>query len=380
MLTPRQNLLKAFHHEEPERVPVIALSDGYNRPTGMPASFYEDVQTLASRHPTLLAHTTALSRYLGVDILDRTGGYTPIYPDMGYTFTEEGDFQKERWETPYGVITCQVKKVTYPACPGEPDLITLFPIEYPVKSLSDYRAFAYIFEKMEYHILQDDIARRIADVGEDGIVTAGAPSSPLGMCVRLYTGVAHLAYAWSDHRSQLHDLLEVIAENYLRACRGLAKTQADGVISYDDTTTLAISPSMFRELEAPYINRAADILHAAGKLYIHHACGHVAGLLKDFRSTRIDALDGPAAPPVGNTTVAMASEGLGDGITIMPFSEEYAVKNSDPAVTRAYIRSMFEQAVSRRNLVIDIVSPPAAPIETLQIAADEARRCAMNPI
>lgn len=373
-------MLKAFHHEEPERVPVIALSDGYNRPTGMPASFYEDVQDLTARHPTLLAHTSALSRCLGVDILDRTGGYIPLYPDMGYTFTEEGDLQKERWETPYGVISSTVKKVTYPTCPGEPDLITLFPIEYPVKSVNDYRAFAYIFEKMEYQILKDDIIKRIEEVGDDGIVTAGAPSSPLGMCVRLYTGVAHLAYAWHDQRSQLVGLLEVIADNYLRCCRGLAQTAADGVISYDDTTTLAISPAMFRELEAPYINRAADIMHAAGKLYIHHACGHVAGLLKDLRSTHIDALDGPAAPPVGNTTVAMASEGLGDAITIMPFSEEYAVKSADPAVCRAYIRSMFDQAVSRRNLVIDIVSPPAAPIEALRVAAEEAKRCSMNPI
>ena len=87
---------------------------------------------------------------------------------------------------------------------------------------------------------------------------------------------------------------------------------------------------MFRELEVPFLNQSADILHRAGKLCIHHACGHVLHLLKDFGTTRIDGFDGPAAPPVGNTTVAQARGGLGESIVIMPFTEEYAMKSGDP--------------------------------------------------
>jgi hypothetical protein len=148
----------------------------------------------------------------------------------------------------------------------------------------------------------------------------------------------------------------------------------DGTINYDDTTTMAISPRMFRELEVPFLNMTADILHRTGKLCIHHACGHIRHLLADFSDTRIDGLDGPAAPPVGNTTVAQARTGLREGIVIMPFTEEYAMKSGDPATVRGDIRTMFEQAGSPRDFIVDVVAPPGGPVESLWLAVDEAKR------
>ena len=62
MTTPRQNLLKVLGHEEPDWVPIVVVSDGYNRPIHMPPSFYEAKG---------LDRTLALSRFLDVDVLDR---------------------------------------------------------------------------------------------------------------------------------------------------------------------------------------------------------------------------------------------------------------------------------------------------------------------
>jgi uroporphyrinogen-III decarboxylase len=165
-----------------------------------------------------------------------------------------------------------------------------------------------------------------------------------------------------------------MSDNYLRCYRGLAEMPGDGTINYDDTTTMAISPQMFRELEVPFLNQTADILHAADKLCIHHACGHVEQLLEDFQQTRIDGFDGPAAPPVGNTTVARAREGLGPGIAIMPFAEEYAMKSNDPATVRGAIRTMFEEAGSPEGFAVNLGAPPGCPVESLWLAVDEAKR------
>jgi hypothetical protein len=367
MTTPRDNLLKVFRHEEPDWIPVTTLSDDYNRPAGMPASFYRDVRGLDA--------TRALADYFGLDVVDRCGAYSETYRNVQYSRTVEGDIETQRWETPRGVITSRTRRVEYPGgTNGEPNLVTAFPIEYPVKSVKDYQAFAAIFEDMRYAFHPEAVAQRMRETGDRGIVTAGGPPSPLGMCVRLYTGVEHLAFAYHDHHHDLCELFEVIAENYLACYRGIAQTQVDGTINYDDTTTYAISPAMFRELEVPYLNQTADILHAAGKFCIHHACGHVLGLLPDFRATRIDGFDGPAAPPVGNTTVAQARERLGSDVAIMPFTEEYALRSGEPDVIRAMIRGMFEQTGSRRNIVIDVVAPPALPVANLWLAVDEAKR------
>lgn len=367
MTTARENLLKVFCREEPEWVPVVTLADGYNRPNHLPASYYQAIHSMSP--------SRALAEYFGVDVLDRVAGYREHYRNVGYTFTEAGDDQTEQWETPHGTVTRRVRKIRYPCgSAGEPDLTTLSRIEYPVKSVADFKAWAYVLEDVEYEFLSDDVARHVAAVGDAGIVTVNAPSSPLGMSVRVYMGIETLAIAYKEHPDELRELLEAIAESYCRCYEGIATMSGDGTINYDDTTTYAISPKMFRELEMPFLNRSADILHRAGKLYIHHACGHVLDLLPDFRQTRIDGFDGPAAPPIGNTTVAQARRGLGDGIAIMPFTEEYAMKSNDPATVRGYIRRMFQEAGSPRGFVVNIVAPPAGPVESLWLAVDEAKR------
>ncbi len=369
MLTPRENLLKSLRHEMPEWVPIITLCDNYNRPVHLPQRFYQEWMERSNWQ--------ALSRHFDVEIMERVGAYTEVYHNVQHTISREGDISIQRWETPYGVITARHKEVRFNCgSAGEPDLVTSFPIEYPVKSVEDYRAFAYILEDCEYALDPEVVTRKVAEVGDRGIVTLSAPSSPLGMCVRAYTGVEHLAYAYHEHHSELCGLLEAIAESYYRCYRGLAELPGDATINYDDTTTLAISPRMFRELEVPFLHHTAEIVHAGGKACIHHACGHIHDLLADLGETGIDGVDGPSLPPVGNTTVAEARAGLGPEVLIIPFTEEHAIRSGDPEVIRGSIRAMFEQASTPRNLIIDIVSPPAIPVENLWLAVDEAKRLA----
>jgi hypothetical protein len=366
MTTPRQNLLRTYRREEPEWVPVVTLADGYNRPVHMPASYYDDIKGMSP--------SRALARYFDLDVLDRVGGYSEHYRNVEYTKTTEGKLEVERWETPYGVLTLRALPTEYYLGEGEPPLTSLARVEYPIKSVDDLRAFAYIYENLEYEFHTDQVAMQVAAVGDSGLVTVNAPPSPLGMCVRVYAGTQTLGFLYKDYLHELRDMLAAVGESYLRCYRGIAKLPCDGTINYDDTTTHAISPTMFRELEVPFLNQSADILHGAGKVCIHHACGHVQHLLADFRATRIDGFDGPAAPPVGNTTVARARAGLGDGIVIMPFTEEYAMKSGDPQTVRGSIRSMFEGAASPRSLVIDIVAPPGGAVESLWLAVDEAKK------
>jgi hypothetical protein len=367
MTTPRENLLKVYGHQEPDWVPVVTLGDGYNRPIHLPSSFYEET--------TRMSPFRALSRYFDADVLDRVYVHREVFHNVTYTKTVDGSLETERWETPGGDLTRVVKKMGYSVGDGsEPDLVSWARIENPVKSAADFEALASVFDDMTYEFDGELAARTMQSVGDTGIVTLGAPSTPLGMCIRMYLGVEATAIAYKEHHSEFRDLLAVMGDNYLRCYRGLAELDGDGTINYDDTTTMAISPQMFRELEIPFLNQTADILHEAGKLCIHHACGHVAQLLEDFRGTRIDGFDGPAAPPVGNTTVARAREGLGPDVVIMPFTEEFAMKSNDPATVRGAIRTMFEEAGSPTNFIVNVASPPGVPVESLWLAIDEAKR------
>ena len=370
MITPRENLLKVFRHEVPEWVPIIVLADGYNRPAGMPPGFYEGFEDEESG--TVLA----LSEYFDIDVFYRVdGAWAEGFRNVRYRSSLDGGVETRRWETPYGVITTRLKEVRFPSrVPDEPDLATSFPVEYPVKSVQDYRAFAHRFADLQYEFNPDLVARRALELGERGIVAVAGPSSPLGMCVRYYTGVEHLALAYSDHPRELRQLLEQIGEKYCECYRGIAQADCDAAIIPDDTTTQAISPAMFRELAVPYINRFADILHEAGKVCIHHACGHIFHLLEDLRGTRVDVLDGPSPPPQGDTSVAQAREKLGPRMAIMPFTKEDTLKSGDPGLIRGYIRRMFEEAGSPENWIVNVLPPPGVAVANVWLAVDEAKR------
>ena len=171
MTTPRENLLKVYRHEEPDWVPIVALADGYNRPSQMPASYYEDIQGMSP--------SRALSRYFELDVLDRVGGYTEHYRNVGYTKTVEGKLETERWETPYGTITLRALRTEYALQEGAP-LTSLARVEYPVKSVADLRAFAYIFENLEYEFHPQQVAQRVDAVGGERTGDRGSASKPAG--------------------------------------------------------------------------------------------------------------------------------------------------------------------------------------------------------
>ena len=365
--TRRENMLRVFRHEEPEWVPITTICDNYSRPIDMPDGILDSNEGVSA--------TLALARYFDIDIWDRCNAYTENYRNVDYRNTTEGSVRTQQWETPYGVITSRHKAVRSRNPSGEEDRVTSWaPCEWPIKSSKDFKAFAHIAENTEYEFHPDEVAKRSLELGDRGILALSAPSSPLGMCVRAYMGVETLGFAYYDHPNEFRDLLELIADKYYEAYRGIAQTSGDAAINYDDTTTFAISPTMFRELEVPYLNKTADIMHAQDKFLIHHACGHVLALLDDLRGTRVDVLDGPYAPPAGDTTVAQAREKLGFDIVISPPTDDLTVQIGDPEAIREYVRSMFQQAESPRNLIVDVVPQPGAPVANLWLAIDEAKK------
>ena len=370
MTTPRENLFKVFRHEEPDWVPIVGAADGYNSPSGMPSSFYDIVGR---------SRALELCQYFDVDVMDRPGGLIETrYRNVEHTASTEDGLRTECWGTPHGVITRRSGRREWPSPhKGEPNLVSWAPCEWPIKSVDDYKAFAHIVENQEYVIHAEVAAQSKRNVGDSGMVTPGAPASPLGNCVGLYMGVEHLAYACVDHPTELRDLLAVIAEKYYECYRGLAETEIDAAFAMDNTSTQAISPRMFRELELPFLNTAADIMESAGKLFVNHACGKIRDLLGDLAGSRIHGLHGPAMPPVGNTTVADARAKLGS-IVIMPYGmtslDADTVDKGDPDTIRHHIRGIFEEAGHRRNLIVWIAPPAAVPVATMWLAVDEAKK------
>jgi uroporphyrinogen-III decarboxylase len=80
---------------------------------------------------------------------------------------------------------------------------------------------------------------------------------------------------------------------------------------WEDSSTTNISPAFFERYVVPDINAWGRVVHGAGKLLIHHACGHIRDLLPIMALTEADAIESITPPPTGNVGIGEARALLG---------------------------------------------------------------------
>lgn len=249
MMTVRDNLLTVFRHAKPEWIPVVCHVDSYSQPNreGMDPE-------LAKAMPPTEGSVATLSRHLGLDIMDF---FSPPCTIKRHKVKEETIQQPDGWttllKTPYGELRQVYKR------PGEDGVP--YCQEHFVKTAADLPALSSVFEDEELIMdpgARDYVQKRKTQIGDQGLIRCYMPGTPLGMMVRVYSGVENIAYLWADHRRVLHHLFKAMEESYLKQFRLHAALGYDILYGTDDTSTTAISPAMFEEFCLGYTDRVVD--------------------------------------------------------------------------------------------------------------------------
>lgn len=370
MVAPRENLLKVFRHEAPEWIPVVGHVDPYNRPDreGMDPKLAEALGEVKWCDES----TVAFSRYLGIDIMDF---FSPplrsVRKNVAVERVEEGDTTTNIWHTPHG----HLREVIRICRTG--GTVSSNWVEHPVKGPEDLPAFASIFEDEESEVDAEGlekVKRRRSLIGDGGMMMFFMAGTPLGMMYRMYSGIETLAYLWADARDALHDLFQVMEQNYLRRYALAAKTDVDALVGMDDTSTTAISPAMFEESNMELTDARARAAHDAGNLYFHHSCGLIRDLLPLYRQTQMDAVHAFTIPPVGDVTVEEGRKLLGDRITIIAGLGQLAGSMADRDAVRASIRGMFEGAGPGDHFILGLAAYPDKTMEQTRFIVEECRK------
>lgn len=365
-MTPRENLLTVFRHEKPEWIPVTCHADPYNQPgrEGMDPK-------LAKAMPPVQwgdGSTAILSRYLGLDIMDFFG---PPCRIKRRKVKEETIEQPDGWttilQTPRGELRQVHKRAGKDGTP--------YCQEHFVKSAEDLPALASVFEDEEL-VLDPDageyVQKRKDQVGDGGLIRCYMPGTPLGMMVRVYSGVETIAYLWADHRQELHQLFKVMEENHLKQFRLHASLGYDILYGTDDTSTTTISPAMFEEFCMGYTDRVVDAVHEYGTLYAHHSCGLIRNLLDLYRQTRMDAVDALCLKPIGDiNSIAEAKARLGQRITIMAVMIQISGNMDDREAVSQSVARMFRDAAPGDNIIFGTYGEPIKPMADHEFLARE---------
>ena len=121
------------------------------------------------------------------------------------------------------------------------------------------------------------------------------------------------------------------------------------------------------------MRRCGDVLRSAGKVYIHHSCGHMRAFLGDLAAAQIDGWDALTSPPDGDVTIGDARRALGDSVVLMPVIPATIVDRAGVDELLAFVREMYRQAAPGRNFVLWAVPSAGVPIERFRLIISEAK-------
>lgn len=378
MISPRENLLRVFRHERPEWLPVTGHCDPYNQPNreGMAPELAEALGEVRWGGTA----TVTFSRALGLDIMDWFG-LPAVSVRRRKVVAEqvvEGDITTRIWHTPAGDLREVIR-----TCRDSTGAVSSNRTEHMVKGPADLAALAAIYQD---EVIETDPAgvertrERRELIGDDGMVLGTMSGTPLGMMVRVYSGVATLAWLWADARAALRDCFAVMEDNYRRRLAIGAQSDVDAIVGVDDTSTTAISPAMFETCCVGLTDTRAALAHAAGKLYFHHSCGLIRDLLPRYRQTGMDAVHAFTVPPLGDVTVAEGRALLGERITIIAGLGLLAGPMDRPAEVRAGIHRMVRDATPGDHFILSVAGYPHRTMAQTKFAVDCCREAGGSPV
>ena len=368
-LSPRDNLLKVFRHEQPGWIPVHL---GHIAPTDLLDRSDMDPELDAALGTIQWGDSSAriLDEYLCLDALDACN--PPIRLERRgvsekHTACDNGRTSTTTYTTSHG----ELREVQRRAQDDIPSYCT----EHLVKSNDDLPALTDLFENATPVVdpaAVDRFRERKVRLGDRGLIFCALQGTPVGMMVRMYSGPETMAYLWADRDDRLRRLFKAMTECHVRQAQLLAELGFDLIYNMDDTSTTCISPAMFEEFCMDYTDRMADAVHARGVFYVHHSCGHIRRLLDLYRQTKMDAVDAlNLAPPRGMGDIpalAEAFERLGPNIAILTGLGVRREQLDDECASD--IRRVFRDAAPGRNIVF---SAKGATITRMKFLAAECR-------
>ncbi len=276
---------------------------------------------------------------------------------------ERGNELRVQYETPVGTLTVRAHNSTI----GN----TWFVTEHPVKRREDYKILSHVIERMVIAPNHQAIQQEIDLLGEDGLsmpLISPFLKTPFQALVEHFVGTEQLVYDLMDYPEEVEALLDVMSERAMQAVRIAVESPAQAFITWEDTSTTNISPSLFERYIAPEMDRWGQVVHAAGKLFIHHACGHVRALLPAMAKEAIDAVESLSPPPTGNVEVWEAQEILGPRVGIVGGIEPVHFLTLDLDDFREYVETLLDRVTPHHYVLANSDScPPGVDVDKFRL-------------
>jgi len=299
-MTPKERILSAIQGKPVDRVPWCPF-----------LAYWWEKQPESFREQGQLAFMEAI----GADPLLRgIPGVAWRVEFKGTNFRNEtrGEEMENIYETPVGTLR---ERYIH-----SPEGDTWFLVGHAVKIEEDYKILQWMYEHAVVHNEPEVLNQNLREIGNRGLgisVVGPTHKSAFQSLVEQYVGTQELSFALFDFPETVEACLEAMRQVSYKTAEISVESDAEVFIFFEDSSTTNISPAMFEKYTMPEIDTWGRIIHGADKLLLHHACGHVKGLLPHMSQLPLDGIESMSPPPTGNISYAEARPQLPGNIALI---------------------------------------------------------------
>ena len=239
-------------------------------------------------------------------------------------------------------------------------------LKHAIQVPEDYARLADILTRVRIRPTPERFAARHAQIGTDGIAVAflSLACGPMHHLMRDCRKYEAFCLDLYDDPAQMAGCLAALTALYDAILASAAASTAEVVLfgaNYDETVTY---PPFFAEHIVPWLNRATDAMHAAGKLLLTHTDGENQGLLPALRDCRFDVADSVCPAPMTKVSLREYRDFFGRRTTIwggVPSNITLKACCSE-ADFRAFVQMLLRACAPYDHLILSIAdtTPPDA--------------------
>jgi uroporphyrinogen-III decarboxylase len=383
-MTHRERILAALRGQPVDRLPWVPRLDLWykaNRYRGTLPAQWAEASLMEIVHDLGVGCHAVIPDFLDVEepdqVADRALGldHVPNSPVRVRFRTarrlvrRDGDAIHVRYELPQGALTAKVLHTEDMRRSG----VTMLHVAEPVvKSLADYELVGALFEdlEVEYHPARYEALRD--EVGEAGVVVAwaGIAASPVHHLLKELVPYDQFYFDLHDHPEVVLRTARRMEGYFAQVLQACCRSGAELVMFGANYDLMVTPPPLFAEHLAPWLKRAADTLHAAGKLLVTHTDGENDRLTRFYVESGVDVADSVCPAPMTRLTLADYRSHFGTrpaiwgglcSICVLP-------ESMSEAQFEAHVAGALDSVGDGRGIVFSLAdtTPPAASVERIR--------------
>jgi len=312
-MTSRERFMTAMRNQKPDRVPCAPDMSNMipARRTGRP---FWDIYY--HENPPLWRAYLDAARHFGIDAWFIYGAPEFTYPAPVERERRIISQTAERWVvadrivTPAGDLTSEM---TYYI--ADPPTVTV----KPIKDLKrDWPKVRYLFQEP---IAYDDSVCQLQkrELGETGVFGIGVTTPGFHSWFGLFEGtVQSLSYLYYDEPELIEELRALHERSLLKRAEMVIEMRPDFILTGGSGSITLQSPTLWRRLSLPTLQKITRMARQAGVLTMVHSCGREYDLVKACaEETDLDCVNPLEEPPMGDCNLAQLKREFGHRLSLM---------------------------------------------------------------